>query len=280
VVRRILWLAAVLLLASCGGGVKHDGPPRRDVDVSKIPDAVPRFEPITRAGNKSPYVVLGKKYYVMPSFENYQAQGLASWYGTKFHGRTTSNGEVYDMYAMTAAHKTLPIPCYVQVTNLDNGRKIIVRVNDRGPFMDDRIIDLSYAAAKKLGIHQTGTGRVHVAAITPKDYQRNSVEAPTVVRTEAPRRVPAAASAPAPSAAASGNAFLQVGAFSSSTAAEDYRRRASRNTSYPVLVNEVYTSGKTLFKVLVGPFADHGNLLAAKDILQSRENLPSFVVYQ
>ncbi|MFA5631647.1 MAG: septal ring lytic transglycosylase RlpA family protein [Porticoccaceae bacterium] len=271
--RRILWLAAVLLLASCGGGVKHDGPPRRDVDVSKIPDAVPRFEPITKAGNKSPYVVLGKKYYVMPTFENYQARGLASWYGTKFHGRTTSNGEVYDMYAMTAAHKTLPIPCYVQVTNLDNGRKIIVRINDRGPFMDDRIIDLSYAAAKKLGIDQTGTGRVHVAAITPGDYQRNAVEAPTMARAETPRR------APVPSAAGNGSAFLQVGAFSSSSAAEDYRRRASRNTGYPVLVNEVYASGKTLFKVLVGPFADHGNLLAAKDILQSRENLPSFVVY-
>jgi len=272
-----LLLAATILLVSCGGGVKQDGAPRRDVDVSKIPDAVPRFEPITKAGNKSPYVVLGKKYYVLPTFENYQAQGLASWYGTKFHGRTTSNGEVYDMYAMTAAHKTLPIPCYVQVTNLDNGRKIIVRVNDRGPFKDDRIIDLSYAAAKKLGIHQSGTARVHVAAITPKDYQRNSVEAPKVAQVQTPRR--AAVSVPPAGGASGGNAFLQVGAFSSSAAAEEYRRRASRGTGYPVLVNEVYTSGKTLFKVLVGPFTDHSNLLAVKDVLQSRENLPSFVVY-
>jgi len=271
----LLLLLAALILVSCGGGAKRDGPPRRDIDANKIPDAVPRFEPITKAGNKSPYVVLGKKYYVLPSFENYRAQGLASWYGTLFHGRNTSNGEVYDMYAMTAAHKTLPIPCYVQVTNLENGRRAIVRVNDRGPFKDDRIIDLSYAAAKKLGIYATGTAKVEVVAINPANYQRNSVEAPSVANANA---APKASAAP-PAAAAGGNAFLQVGAFSTSGAAEDYRQRASRHTGYPVRVNQVHSSGKTLFKVLVGPFSDNGNLLAAKDVLQSRENLPSFVVY-
>lgn len=270
--RLCLLALAALLLVSCGGGVK-DGAPPRDVDVSQIPDAVPRFEPITRAGNKSPYVVFGKKYYVLPTFKNYRAQGLASWYGTKFHGNSTSNGEPYNMYAMTAAHKTLPIPCYVQVTNLENGRRVIVRVNDRGPFHDDRIIDLSYAAAKKLGVHDAGTARVEVVAIDPANYQRNTVEAPRIA-SAGPK--PPVTSDPV---TGSGSAFLQVGAFSSQDAAESYRQRASRGTGYPVEVKEEYRGGKTLFKVLVGPFASHSHLLAAKDVLKLRENLPSFVVY-
>jgi peptidoglycan lytic transglycosylase len=247
-----------LLMVSCGGDIK-DGPPPRDIDVNNIPDAVPRFEPITRAGNKSPYVVLGKKYYVLPSFKNYRDRGKASWYGTKFHGNTTSNGETYNMYSMTAAHKTLPIPCYVQVTNLDNGRRAVVRVNDRGPFHDDRIIDLSYAAAKKLGIFAAGTANVEVVAIDPASFQPG-VKAPTT--------------------AATGGTFLQVGAFSSPDAAERYRQRAARGASIPAKVEREDASGKTLFKVLVGPFDDHNSMLATKDRLLKHENLPSFVVYR
>ena len=267
---RIFILAFLcLLVVSCGGGVK-DGAPRRDIDASNIPDAVPRFEPITKAGNKSPYVVFGKKYYVLPSFKNYRGKGLASWYGTKFHGQKTSNGETYNMYAMTAAHKTLPIPCYVQVTNLENGRKAIVRVNDRGPFHDDRVIDLSYAAAKKLGVYGAGTARVEVVAIDPANFQGNSVESPRVAATD-----------PVPSRekAGAGKIFLQVGAFSTQDAAENYRLRAANRTAYPVNVRQEYTGGKALFKVLVGPFDTQNRLLATKDSLQRHENLPSFVVY-
>src|SRR5690606_38178583 len=261
--RRLVVVLVALVLASCGGDVR-DGPPPREIDVSAIPDAVPRHEPITKAGNKSPYVVLGKQYHVLPSFKNYRARGKASWYGTKFHGRTTSNGEPYNMYAMTAAHKTLPIPCYVKVTNLNNGRSAIVRVNDRGPFHDDRVIDLSYAAAKKLGVYEMGTADVEVVAIDPADYQDNRVEAPRI------------ASAPAQGA---GGAYLQVGAFSTPNAAETYRRQALGQTRYPVEIRRGRASGKTLFKVLVGPFDDHGRLLAAQDALRSTGNLNSFVVY-
>ena len=264
---RYLLLAAIgLLLSSCGGGPK-DGPPAREIDVSNIPDPVPRYEPITRAGNKSPYEVLGKTYHVLPTFKNYRARGLASWYGTKFHGRNTSNGEPYDMYAMTAAHKTLPIPCYVRVTNLENGRSAIVRVNDRGPFHDDRIIDLSYAAAKKLGVYGRGTANVEVVAIDPAAYQRNTVEAPAMDRQSAQ------------AVAGTGRAFLQVGAFSSAASAESQRRRTTGQVSYPVKVNRVDEGGRTLFKVLVGPFGDQDRLLAAKTELQRQVNLSSFVVY-
>lgn len=268
-IKRLVLANLCLLVVSCGGGVK-DGAPRRDIDASNIPDAVPRFEPITKAGNKSPYVVFGKKYYVLPSFKNYRGKGLASWYGTKFHGQKTSNGETYNMYAMTAAHKTLPIPCYVQVTNLENGRKAIVRVNDRGPFHDDRVIDLSYAAAKKLGVYGAGTARVEVVAIDPANFQGNSVESPQVAGN---------AITPANPSIGSGQAFLQVGAFSTPDAAESYRLRAASRTGYSVNVRQEYAGGKRLFKVLVGPFDTQSRLLAAKDSLQRKENLPSFVVY-
>lgn len=262
--RRCLVVVLALLLASCGGDVR-DGPPPRKVDVSQIADAVPRREPVTRAGNKSPYQVLGETYHVLSPDESrgYRARGLASWYGTKFHGRTTSNGETYDMYAMTAAHKTLPIPSYVRVTNLDNGRRVIVRINDRGPFHEDRIIDLSWAAARKLGVEQRGTAPVEVVLIDPADYQRNSVEAPSV--DNAPL--------------GEGRAFLQVGAFSSADAAQSYRQRVLDSLDYQVSVQRREESGRTLFKVLVGPFDDRGRMLAVKDRLRRERDLTSFVVY-
>ena len=175
-----------LLLQACGGSGNSggssngssngkygygDGPPPRDIDVSNLPDAVPKVEPIRKAGNKSPYTVLGKTYQVLPSSLGYRERGIASWYGNKFHGRKTSNGEIYSMYEMTAAHKSLPIPSYVKVTNLDNGRTVVVRVNDRGPFHGSRIIDLSYAAAKKLDYSNKGTANVEVVAIDPRARQ-------------------------------------------------------------------------------------------------------------
>jgi len=148
---------------------KKDGKPSWDVDVSKIPDAVP--QPHSGSYKNNPYEVLGKTYYPLSSASGYREVGLASWYGTLFHSNPTANGEVYDLYGMTAAHKTLPLPSYVRVTNLSNGKSVILRVNDRGPFYSDRIIDLSYAAAKKLGYDESGVARVQVEGIDPKQWQ-------------------------------------------------------------------------------------------------------------
>ncbi len=145
-----------------------DGAPWWDVDVSRIPDAVPM--PHYGSVKASPYTVFGKQYYPIPDARRYQAVGPASWYGTKFHGQATANGETYDLYGMTAAHKTLPLPSYVRVTNLENGKSAILRVNDRGPFYSDRIIDLSFAAAKKLGYAESGTARVKVEGIDPQEW--------------------------------------------------------------------------------------------------------------
>lgn len=138
-------------------------------DFSKIPNAVPRHEPKSRIGNPKTYTVFNKTYCVMQSSKGYKERGTASWYGKKFHGFHTSNGEVYDMYGMSAAHKTLPLPTYAKVTNLSNGKHVIVKINDRGPFHDDRLIDLSYAAASKLGILATGTAKVEIQALDPSE---------------------------------------------------------------------------------------------------------------
>ncbi|WP_445945159.1 septal ring lytic transglycosylase RlpA family protein [Shewanella sp.] len=142
----------------------NDRAPANAPDVSKVPNAVPKYEPYSRQGNRD-YKVLGKNYSVLSHGKDFRQRGIASWYGSKFHGHLTSNGEVYDMYTMSAAHKTLPIPSYVKVRNEDNNREIIVRVNDRGPFHEGRVIDLSYAAAYKLGVLSTGTARVNLEAI-------------------------------------------------------------------------------------------------------------------
>ena len=145
-----------------------DGAPWWDVDVSSIPDATPT--PHYGPFKANPYTVLGKTYYPIGDGRNYRETGTASWYGTKFHGQPTANGEKYDLYGMSAAHKTLPLPSYVRVTNLDNGKTVVLRVNDRGPFYSDRIIDLSFAAAKKLGYAETGTARVKVEGIDPEQW--------------------------------------------------------------------------------------------------------------
>jgi rare lipoprotein A len=158
-------LLAMLLLASCA---TVDGPPagaRAPLPPRELPDAVPRTEPPANRGNPESYVVLGKRYFVLPDNEGYVERGIASWYGTKFHGHNTSNGERYNMYEMTAAHKTLRLPAYVRVTNLRNGKQVTVRVNDRGPFHESRLIDLSYAAAQKLDMLGEGTALVEVAVV-------------------------------------------------------------------------------------------------------------------
>ncbi|MBI5448173.1 MAG: septal ring lytic transglycosylase RlpA family protein [Gammaproteobacteria bacterium] len=165
-------LGIVIQLSGCAGMHRRskDGPPPFPVDMSKVKECVPKVEPKSRCGNPSSYVVWGKRYYVMDSSEGYCERGIASWYGMAFHQRRTSSGERFDTTTMTAAHKTLPLPTYVEVTNLNNGRRVIVKVNDRGPFCDSRIIDLSYVAAVKLGVYPRGTARVQVRAIDPKEW--------------------------------------------------------------------------------------------------------------
>jgi rare lipoprotein A len=172
---RLLSLAAFAALLAAGGCSRlpsRDGGPSYSGDFSSLPDPVPHYEPPSPYGNPDSYVVDGKTYHVLASSKGYVARGIASWYGTKFHGQRTSSGETYDMYAMTAAHRTLPLPTYARVTNLRNGRSVIVRINDRGPFHSNRIIDLSYAAASKLGIVEEGTGLVQVEAIDPRAPKR------------------------------------------------------------------------------------------------------------
>lgn len=221
-----------------------DGPPSYFMDVSQIPDAVPT--PHTGAYKASPYTVLGQSYTPMQDGRNYREVGLASWYGTKFHGQNTANGEVYDLYGMTAAHKTLPLPTYVYVTNQANGRRIIVRVNDRGPFYSDRIIDLSYAAAKKLGFAEQGTARVLVEGIDPVAWQQQNNPG-YLVRNNPPQET-------LPSGQ---ELYLQVGAFSSNQAAEQLRQRLQGVVNATVFVSPVEQNAQTLHRVRLGPVASH-----------------------
>jgi rare lipoprotein A len=274
----------ICLLASCAdmgyrGPSVQDGAPPHDVDVSTLADAVPRQDPITRAGNKNPYTINGKTYHLLPTAKGYREVGTASWYGTKFHGNHTANGEIYSMYAMTAAHKTLPIPTYAQVRNLANNRSVIVRINDRGPFHGDRIIDLSYAAAKKLGYAGQGTARVEVTAIDPHSFQKNSVQAPSIPTITEPSAVAAASQQ---SQRNSGiNGFLQMGAYSSYQSAALHRQQVSGLTTYPVVVEQAVhpVANTSLFKVIVGPVADAVKLQELRDYLYKKGRSEIFVVY-
>lgn len=291
-VKLLTTLLALLLLAGCAGSRGPGGASagREGRNGSDYPDA--RQEPPATAGNKSPYTVLGKTYYLLPTAEGYHEVGVASWYGTKFHGRATSNGEPYDMFAMTAAHKTLPIPTYVRVTNLENGRSAILRVNDRGPFHDDRLIDLSYAAARKLDVFDHGTARVEVVAIDPSSYQRNSVELPRITES-APRPVlgpapsalkdgPPLATAGASSASSakstSSRVFLQVGSFTSLKSARSLETRVEHCVAVPATVRSTRVAGRELFRVFVGPFDDTARLHNAREMLVATERLNPLVV--
>jgi len=225
------------------------GPGPGAVDVSGIPDAVPRDEPRSRYGNPSSYVVNGKTYYVMNSSEGYSEQGLASWYGEKFHGRRTSSGETYDMYAMTAAHKSLPLPSYVEVTNLDNGRRIVVKVNDRGPFHANRVIDLSWTAASKLGILAKGTGLVEVRVINQAYTAGNTTVRPTL---EAPVTTVAI-----PITRVGNNRFyIQVGSFSQLVNAQKMYDKLAGLGNNLVTVSEAFVNGTPVYRVRIGPLDD------------------------
>ena len=222
----------------------RDSAPGQALDISGIPEPVPRAEPAASYGNRSPYTVLGKRYQVLQRADGYVERGLASWYGQKFHGRQTSSREVYDMCSYSAAHKTLPLPSYVRVTNLDNGRSAIVRVNDRGPFHPGRIIDLSYAAAVKLGVDRTGTARVEVQALTGGGAQPSSV-APDVAS-----RAPTA-----PAGSGIGRQIVQVGAYRDEANARRIADQLRASGVDGIQVEQVRLHEGEVWRVRVGPLA-------------------------
>jgi len=260
--RGLAAVAIALLVAACGsapqrapvpdvpaGGdgrkgayYKDDGPgDNTPADLDKVPDAVPRSEPLHRFANR-PYEVFGRRYVPIASTVGFRERGMGSWYGRRYHGQRTSSGEPYDMYAMTAAHPTLPIPSYVRVTNPANGRSVVVRVNDRGPFLAGRVIDLSYVAAFKLGYIEAGSALLDIETVSAGSAA-----------------VPAQAAAPTAStavaaASGSGNVFLQLGAFSARDAAEGFRARIYRQLPW---LNDgiVVQEGGSLFRLHLGPYA-------------------------
>ena len=238
----MLSVALVATLGGCGTSIleEKDGGPDRYVDINSIPNAVPRYEARSSYVNRPSYEVLGKRYHVLPSSEDFVERGIASWYGNKFHGNPTATGETYDMYAMTAAHKNLPLPTYVEVTNLENGRQIIVKVNDRGPFHKNRIIDLSYVAAAKLGINQKGTGLVEIRAINPsKPYVASK---PVVHKDSSGKTSP--------------GLFVQAGAFGVYDNALRMKARLENEINNPVRINKASVNGSLVYRVQIGPIVE------------------------
>ncbi len=241
-------LLAALAIAGCGGSsIRGDGP--GSARIPDLPDdPTPRHEARGKYGNGPVYEVFNKRYRVMPSSAGYRERGVASWYGKKFHGRLTSSREVYNMYAMTAAHKTLPLPTYVHVRNLQNDKTIVVRVNDRGPFVSNRIIDLSYAAALKLDMIRDGTGMVEVTAYPfdlPQGDQPTSLRTPPAPTTAAPVAEPVVH-----------QIFVQVGAFGDPANAERRIALLASSGIESAFIHEEQASGAALYRVRIGPVAD------------------------
>lgn len=215
-----------LLLAACSTtNEEYYEPVDINFDASKVTSAVPKAEPLSHYGNPAQYEVFGHQYHVLGSSLGYQKEGIASWYGPKFNHKRTSSGEEYDMYQMTAANKELPLPTYVLVSNLENGNSVIVKVNDRGPFKDDRIIDLSYAAAKKLDMTQKGTAYVRITAIDPTTWQENHLKEHSY--------------------------YVQAAAFSSEENAINLEHLIETQTHYPILVRK--NDSNHLYNVIIGP---------------------------
>lgn len=290
----VLALAA-LLLAACssapqrkaepgvttapsgGGYLSGDGPGvDAPANLDGIPDAVPRNEPLHRYANR-PYIALGKTYMPLNSVGSFKQRGIASWYGKKFHGQRTSVGEVYDMYAMTAAHPTLPIPSYARVTNLANQRSVVVRVNDRGPFLHERVIDLSYTAAHKLGILGNGSAEVEVESIAANSGA-NTIAANTVqtqpLESSAPVASAASMVAAPPVALASlensdANVYLQLGAFESQQNAESFM--SHMRTELGSTGKQFKLSTKDgLVRVHIGPYASQSEARSSAESMESK----------
>jgi rare lipoprotein A len=269
-------LAVAVGMSGCAGEAQRAGPAAaaRPPPVAaaapeaaappaqSVPDAVPRVEPRSRYGNPPFYDVFGKRYYVLSSSTAYVERGVASWYGPGFHKIRTSTGEPYDMYGMTAAHKTLPLPAYVRVTNLQNGRSVVVRVNDRGPFVDNRIIDLSYTAAAKLDMLRNGTAMVEVRAVDPTVPAADStvfasMSVGSLISTAGAAEtapLPPPATAPAPSHDAT--LFVQAGAFADPANAERLAARLRGGGYGNVFVRDDWIAGRKMYRVRIGPVPD------------------------
>ena len=251
--RILLGVAGVVLLAACASSFDDevDSGPRVAPDLRHVQEPTPRKEPRSRYGNPKSYTVLGRTYHVLDSADGFVERGIASWYGNKFHGRRTSSGEPYDMYAMTAAHKTLPIPVHVRVTNLDNGKSIIVRVNDRGPFKEGRIIDLSYAAAHKLEMTGAGTARVEIRALTDQEDHR-------------------ADSAVATNREGDGPFFVQIASFRSEDSADEVAAQVRPLIGHPVQVYQGEGPDGTVYRVRVGPLSRRDYAEKVREHLQDK----------
>jgi len=248
-----------------GAYYKDDGPGASPPpDLAAIPDAVPRPEPLHRFANR-PYQVFGRDYVPVANLAPFRQAGIASWYGRRYHGAPTSSGEPYDMYAMTAAHPTLPIPSYVRVTNPANGRSVVVRVNDRGPFHSDRIIDLSYTAAWKLGYVEAGSARVEVEGIVPGG-------APSVVTAVKQERE----QVQEPATEARG-VYLQLGAFSAREAAESFRVRVYRELAWLSEAIQV-VPGSAVFRLHLGPYRSQDEARSIAERIQSESSLRPLLV--
>ena len=262
--------SSLLILSGCATHSpleEKDGPPKLRKDISAVKNAVPKHEPRARYGNHSPYQVFGKTYHVMESSDGYAEDGIASWYGEKFAGRFTSSMEPYDPYAMTAAHKSLPLPTYVRVTNLDNNRSVIVRVNDRGPFHGNRIIDLSYAAAIKLGYANQGTARVRVEALRPDEPVPETAPdiatANQLVSTAKPSTLANLESAE--------RIFLQAGAFSQLTSAQKLQDQLQVVLNAEIQIHSEAAPQGTIHRVMIGPFHNEQSAMAAQSVIRDTE---------
>ena len=228
---------------------QQDGEPDGErVDIAKLVEPEPKPEPRARYGNKSPYSVLGRTYTVLPEAKGYVERGISSWYGAKFHGYMTSSLEPYDMYRFTAAHKSLPLPSWVRVTNLDNGKSVVVRVNDRGPFHENRLIDLSYAAAVRIGVWPKGTGLVEVRAIDAAHPDAPPAPASAVGRRADPR------------------IYLQLGAFSDRANADRLGREVRRHGLGEARIETARVNDRDVHRVRLGPLAN----VEAADALTGR----------
>lgn len=243
-----------------GGYYKNDGPHANPpANIDSIPNAAPKNEPLYKYSTK-PYIALGKKYIPLKSSLNYKKRGIASWYGKMFHGNKTANGEVYDMYGMTAAHTILPLPSYVKVTNVENGRSVIVRINDRGPFKHGREIDLSYAAAYKLRLIEKGSGLVDVEAINPDQFSSSSP----------PTSYPATAKQ---------QHYIQAGAFGNETNAITLQGKIQAlNNEQSNKVKRVYNNG--LYRLMIGPYPSRQEAELAAANINTRLNISTIITTQ
>lgn len=251
-------------------GVPSTGP----IDEESILDAIPKVATRSRYGNPKSYIINGKRYYTVEDNHGFTQQGLASWYGKKFHGKRTSSGEIYDMYAMTAAHKTLILPAYVEVTNLENGKKVIVKVNDRGPFHEDRIIDLSYMAAKKLDIVKTGIGRVVLRVVESGGAtDKKSISKKITKKHGAPIR-------PIATKHAVEEFFIQVGSFVDLNNAESLRDKINFVGDKLINIQERLVESTTFYRVMIGPlFNSKSADTIIKQLIEANEYNQHIIVY-